>query len=85
LTSASGAATTTGMQLLLAHQILIGSAVALAAIFGVRSLVLFSRSGDAPSVVLAGVAFAVMGALVMYFRVVRARWVEARRADPRAR
>ncbi len=73
------------MQLLLAHQILIGAAIALAAIFGLRSLVLFSRGGGTPSVLLAAAAFVVMGALVMYFRTVRARWIEARRDDPRTR
>ena len=52
---------------------------------GLRSLLLFSRGGGASQVVLAGAAFVVMGALLMYFRTVRARWVEARRDDSRAR
>jgi hypothetical protein len=85
LTSARAASTTPGMQLLLAHQILIGAAITLAGVFGLRSLLLFSRGGGASQVVLAGAAFVVMGALLMYFRTVRARWNEARRTDPRAR
>ena len=73
------------MQLLLAHQILIGSAVALAGIFGMRALLLFSRGGGAPDVLLAALSFAVMGALLIYLRTVRARWAELRRGEPRSR
>jgi hypothetical protein len=69
------------MQLLVAHQILIGSAIALAAIFGVRSLVLFTRGGSGGSLLLAVVALVVAGALGLYFRAVRGRWVSMRRAD----
>jgi membrane associated rhomboid family serine protease len=85
LTSAAGASTTCGMQLLVAHQILIGAAITLAGVFGLRSLLLFSRGGGAPHVALAAAAFVVMGALLVYFRAVRARWNEARRAELSAR
>ena len=64
------------MQLLAAHQILIGSAIALAVLFALRSLVLFSRGGGSAQLALAAVSLAVMGALVVYFRKLRARWVE---------
>lgn len=67
------------MQLLAAHQILIGSAIALAVLFGVRSLVHFSRGGAVADLVLTLVSLAVAGALTLYFRKVRARWLEQRR------
>ncbi len=84
LTSPPRAATHRGaMQLLAAHQILIGSAIALAVLFGVRAVVLFSRAGGAGNLLLAAVSLAVAGALVLYFRTVRARWVALRRSRPR--
>jgi hypothetical protein len=70
-----------GMQLIAAHQILIGSAIALAAIFGLRALVLFSRGGGSVNLALAAASIAVTGALWLYFRKIRARWVEGQRED----
>jgi hypothetical protein len=67
------------MQRLVAHQILIGSAIALAVIFGLRSAVLFLHGAGAGSLALAAVSLVVAGALGLYFRKVRARWVELRR------
>ena len=67
------------MQLLVAHQILIGAAIALAVLFGGRSVVLFSRVGGVDNLILAAVSLAAAGALVVYFRTVRARWVSMRR------
>ena len=67
------------MQLLAAHQILIGSAIALAALFGLRALAIFSRQGGSANLALAAASLVVVGALLVYFRKVRARWVEARR------
>jgi len=66
------------MQLLAAHQLLIGSAIALAVIFGLRSLVVFSRGGGPTSLVMAAVSLIAAGALVLYFRKLRARWIAAR-------
>ena len=66
------------MQLLAAHQILIGSAIALAALFALRSLVLFSRVGGGENLALAAASIALCGALVVYFRKLRARWIEQR-------
>jgi hypothetical protein len=71
------------MQLLVVHQILIGSAIALAVIFGLRSMVLFARGGSAGSLELAAVALVVAVALGLYLRAVRGRWASMRRADAR--
>jgi hypothetical protein len=62
------------MQLLVAHQVLIAAAIALATIFGLRSAVIFSRSGGGANLALAFVAAALAVGLVLYFRTVRARW-----------
>jgi hypothetical protein len=64
------------MQLLVAHLVLIGSAIALAVLFGLRSVVLFSRGDGGANLALAVVSFAVAGALGTYFRKVRARWLK---------
>jgi hypothetical protein len=66
------------MQLLAAHQILIGSAIALAVLFGLRGAVLFLHGAGAGSLALAAASLVVAGALGLYFRTVRARWVELR-------
>jgi hypothetical protein len=73
------------MQLLVAHQILVGAAIALAALLGARSVVVFARAGGAGNLVLAAVSLAVAGALVAYLRTVRARWAALRRAGRRQR
>lgn len=62
------------MQLLVAHQVLIASAIALAAIFGVRSAVIFSRGGSASDLGLAAVSLLFAVGLALYFRTVRAKW-----------
>jgi hypothetical protein len=67
------------MQLLVAHQILIASAIALATIFGLRSAVLFNRSGGGVNLALAAVAAVVTVGLVLYFRTVRAKWRATKR------
>lgn len=67
------------MQLLVAHQILIGSAIGLSVLFALRSLLLFSRGAGSVNLVLAAVSLAVAGALFAYFRKVRARWLESKR------
>jgi hypothetical protein len=66
------------MQLLIAHQILIGSAIALAVIFGLRSMVHYAHGGAAPDLVLTVVSVVLAGLLMMYFRKVRGRWLAAR-------
>ena len=75
------------MQLLVAHQILITSALGLAVLFGLRSMLLFSRGQGAANLALAAVSVTVALALGAYLRSVRARWLEqkARRADRRPR
>jgi hypothetical protein len=62
------------MQLLVAHQVLIAAAIGLSTLFGLRSAVLFSRSGGAENLALALVSAAVVTGLVLYFRTVRAKW-----------
>jgi ABC-type dipeptide/oligopeptide/nickel transport system permease subunit len=62
------------MQLLVAHQVLIAAAIALATIFGLRSAVLFSRSGGGANAALALASALVVVGLVLYFRTVRAKW-----------
>ena len=67
------------MQLLVAHQVLIAAAIALATIFGLRSAVIFGRSGGGADLALAFVAGAVTVGFVLYFRTVRAKWRAAKR------
>jgi len=68
------------MQLLVAHQILIGSAIALCTLFGIRALVLFIRGGGRADLLLALGAALVGAALVLYFRKVREKWRVSRRS-----
>jgi hypothetical protein len=67
------------MQLLIAHQILIASAIALATIFGLRSAVIFSRAGGAVNVAMAIASLVLAVGLALYFRTVRARWRASKR------
>ena len=61
------------MKLLFVHQILIGAAIALAGIFGVRSIVRFAREGASTDLILAVVSIAIAIGLSFYLRKVRAR------------
>ena len=67
------------MQLLVAHQILIASAIALAAIFGLRSAVLFGRAGGSANLALACASALAAAGLVLYLRTVRAKWRATKR------
>ena len=67
------------MQLLVAHQVLIGSAILLSGIFSARAAVLFSRGGGAGNLALAAASLLLAVGLVLYFRTVRARWRAARK------
>ncbi|MFO0759930.1 MAG: hypothetical protein U0359_25825 [Byssovorax sp.] len=71
------------MQLLLAHQILIGAALGLAGIFGMRAAVGFARRGQPVDLVLAIGSLAVGIGLALYFRKVRARWNAAKNSPDR--
>ena len=62
------------MQLLVAHQVLIAAAIGLATIFGLRSAVIFGRSGGGANAALALVSLVLAAGLVLYFRTVRAKW-----------
>lgn len=66
------------MKLIFVHQILIASAIGLAVLFGVRSIVLFTRSGASADLILAVVSLAVATALGFYLRKVRARRLSGR-------
>ncbi len=68
------------MQLLVAHQVLIASALALASIFGLRAAVLFARSGGGENLALAFVAALLAVGLGLYFRALRAKWRAMKRA-----
>ncbi len=68
------------MRLIVVHQILIASAIGLAVIFGVRSIVMFLRSGTSDHVVLATLSVVVAVALGLYLRKIRTRWASTRRA-----
>jgi hypothetical protein len=67
------------MQLLVAHQVLIASAIALATIFGLRAAVIFSRVGGGVNLALAAASALLAVGLALYFRTVRARWRAAKR------
>lgn len=67
------------MQLLVVHQILIGSAIALCTLFGIRALVLFLRGGGQQNLLLALGAAIVGAALGLYLRKVREKWRASRR------
>jgi hypothetical protein len=68
------------MRLIVVHQILIASAIGLAVIFGVRSIVMFSKSGTGDHVLLAALSVAVAVALGLYLWKVRARLTATKRA-----
>jgi hypothetical protein len=71
------------MQLLAAHQILIGAAIALAVLFGLRSLVVFVREGGGGALGLAVASIVLAGLLGLYFRTVRAKWLALKREQER--
>lgn len=70
------------MKLIVVHQILIGSAIALAVIFGIRALVLFTRTDETVNLVLSIAAGLVAVALALYLRKVRAKWAKSRVSVP---
>jgi hypothetical protein len=73
------------MKLIVIHQILIASAIGLAVIFAIRSVVIFSRSGASNDVLLAALSALVAVALGIYLRKVRAKWVAEKRAASQRR
>ncbi len=66
------------MKLIVAHQILIGSAIALALLFGVRALVLATRGDAATNAAIGAVSLVVAAVLGLYFRKLRARYLAER-------
>jgi hypothetical protein len=71
------------MQLLVAHQILIGAAIALALIFGLRAMVHYAHGGASADLALTVASVVLSGLLMMYFRKVRGLWLEQRKAGRR--
>ncbi len=71
------------MQLLVAHQILIGSAIALALIFGLRAMVHYAHGGAPADLALTVASVVLTGLLAMYLRKVRGQWQELRKAGRR--
>jgi hypothetical protein len=67
------------MRLRQAHQILIGSAIGLAVVFGVRSAVLYTRGHARQDLMLTFASLVVAVALLGYLRHVRAKWAGADR------
>ena len=67
------------MKLIVAHQILIGSALALALLFGARALVLAARGDGAIHWGMGAASLVVALALALYFRKLRARYLAERR------
>jgi hypothetical protein len=72
------------VKLIVAHQILIATAIALAAIFAVRSLVIFFRGGASAELAIGLASLGVGAALSLYFRKVRARARLGERPPPGA-
>lgn len=66
------------MKLILVHQILIGAALGLAVLFGVRSIVLFAREGSTTDLILAAASLLIALVLALYYRKVRARRLSGR-------
>lgn len=67
------------MQLLVAHQVLIGAAIALATLFGVRALGIWGREGSPQNLMLGLLALGIAAGLGLYFRKVRAKWLESKK------
>lgn len=61
------------MKLIVAHQVLIATALALAVIFGVRALVISLRGGAPAELAIGLVSLGVGVILALYLRKVRAR------------
>ncbi|MEZ4296941.1 MAG: hypothetical protein R3B70_18395 [Polyangiaceae bacterium] len=68
------------MKLTAVHQILIASAIGLAAIFGLRSLVIGARDGNAVNIALGVASFIALAGLALYLRKFRQKLA---RKDPR--
>lgn len=70
------------MKLIVFHQILIAFAIGLAIIFGIRSIVIFSRTSEMANLAMAIVSAIIAVALALYLRKVRAKWVTGRTSVP---
>ena len=66
------------MKLIVAHQVLIGAAIALAVLFGARAATLYARGGERDNLVFAGASALIAIALGFYLRTVRRKVREAK-------
>lgn len=71
------------MQLLAAHQILIASGIFLSALMALRGSILFAKTGSPLEILVSFGALLTMSALIVYFRKVRTRYLEQKRAQPK--
>jgi hypothetical protein len=71
------------MKLIVWHQVLIGAAIALAAIFSARSYWLFWKAGAPVDVGMGTASIFVAAGLATYLRTVRAKWATPK-TQPRA-
>jgi hypothetical protein len=71
------------MRLIVVHQILIASAIALAALFAIRAAVLFARGGGPANLGLTLAASAVGAALLLYLQSFRRKSEQQERSAPR--
>jgi hypothetical protein len=69
------------MKLIVAHQILIGSAIALAVLFGIRAAVMYAREGARTDLVLTAISAVTAMALGAYLRSVRAKASDEKRSS----
>jgi hypothetical protein len=71
------------MKLIVAHQILIASAIGLAVLFAIRAVAIYVRTGITAELILGVTSGLVAVALIVYLRKVRAKWsAERRSASP---
>jgi hypothetical protein len=71
------------MKLIVVHQILIVSAIALAILFGIRAASIYAQTRATNDILLAVASAVVAVALTIYLRKVRAKWL-SERGSPRA-
>jgi hypothetical protein len=70
------------MKLIVVHQIFIASAIGLAVLFAIRSVVVFAKSGTSLELALAAASVVIAAVLSVYLRKVRAKWLQSRRSMP---
>jgi len=67
------------MKLIVAHQILIGAAIALAVLFGIRAVALYARGEGNGQLAIAAASAVIAAALGIYLKGVRAKVASERK------